>query len=203
MIPSKRRRLASASGQNRTLGRLRSKVRVGSNCDLRHRLALRLECDGEPTFTPERRLGSDTPRRQPSPAAYNSARLDRRNLQMRGIPSPPPVASVGHHRSRCAAMRRKRRRSSLSTSHESDVAPRRRSWSKVAGPSASPTAVSSTRAARRASSLCSFDATYRSMAIARRKPSRASSIVARCRNVGGWRAAVRIPQICAFRTPNH
>ena len=31
-------------------------VRVGSNCDLRHRLALRLECDGEPTFGPERRL---------------------------------------------------------------------------------------------------------------------------------------------------
>ena len=31
-------------------------VRVGSNCDLQHRLALRLECDGEPTFSPERRL---------------------------------------------------------------------------------------------------------------------------------------------------
>ncbi len=30
--------------------------RVGSNCDLQHRLALRRECDGEPTFGPERRL---------------------------------------------------------------------------------------------------------------------------------------------------
>ena len=29
---------------------------LGSNCDLRHRLALRLECGGEPTFAPERRL---------------------------------------------------------------------------------------------------------------------------------------------------
>ncbi len=28
-------------------------VRVGSNCDLRHRLTLRLECDGEPTFSAE------------------------------------------------------------------------------------------------------------------------------------------------------
>ena len=27
----------------------------GSNCDLQQRLALRLECDGEPTFGPERR----------------------------------------------------------------------------------------------------------------------------------------------------
>ena len=27
----------------------------GSNCDLRHRVALRLECDGEPTLSPERR----------------------------------------------------------------------------------------------------------------------------------------------------
>jgi len=28
----------------------------GSNYDLRHRLVSRLECDGEPTFGPERRL---------------------------------------------------------------------------------------------------------------------------------------------------
>ena len=34
----------------------RSNFRSGSNYDLRHRLALRLECDGEPTFGPERRL---------------------------------------------------------------------------------------------------------------------------------------------------
>ena len=47
----------------------------GSNYDLRHRLALRLQCDGDPTFRPKRRLGSDTPRRQPSSAAYNSARV--------------------------------------------------------------------------------------------------------------------------------
>ncbi len=32
------------------------KGRFGSNCDLRHRLVSRLECDGEPTFGPERRL---------------------------------------------------------------------------------------------------------------------------------------------------
>ena len=31
-------------------------VSVGSNCDLRYRLALRLEYDGEPTFSPEGRL---------------------------------------------------------------------------------------------------------------------------------------------------
>jgi hypothetical protein len=30
----------------------------GSNCDLRHRSALRLECDGEPTFSTERRLNT-------------------------------------------------------------------------------------------------------------------------------------------------
>ncbi len=28
----------------------------GSNCDLRHRLVSRLECDDEPTFGPEHRL---------------------------------------------------------------------------------------------------------------------------------------------------
>ncbi len=32
------------------------KVGNGSNCDLQHRLALRPEYDGEPTFGPERRL---------------------------------------------------------------------------------------------------------------------------------------------------
>jgi hypothetical protein len=32
------------------------KVGLGSKCDLRHRLVSRLECDGEPTFGPERRL---------------------------------------------------------------------------------------------------------------------------------------------------
>ena len=31
------------------------KVGFGSNCDLQHRLALRLEYDGEPTFSPEGR----------------------------------------------------------------------------------------------------------------------------------------------------
>ncbi len=31
-------------------------VGFGSNCDHRHRLVLRLECDGEPTFGLERRL---------------------------------------------------------------------------------------------------------------------------------------------------
>ncbi len=30
-------------------------IGLGSNCDLRHRLALRPLCGGEPTFTPERR----------------------------------------------------------------------------------------------------------------------------------------------------
>jgi len=35
---------------------INGRVRVGSNYDLRHRLVSRLECDGEPTFGPERRL---------------------------------------------------------------------------------------------------------------------------------------------------
>ncbi len=65
----------------------RPNVRVGSNCDLRHRLALRLECDGEPTFTPERRLGSGTPQYQMprQTASPGSPGLT--------APRPPPQAS--------------------------------------------------------------------------------------------------------------
>ncbi len=35
---------------------IQSNGSFGSNYDLQHRLVLRLECDGEPTFAPERRL---------------------------------------------------------------------------------------------------------------------------------------------------
>ncbi len=51
------------------------KDRFGSNCDLRHRLALRLECDGEPTFSTELRQAGEgllvrrPQRAQPLPVA--------------------------------------------------------------------------------------------------------------------------------------
>ncbi len=45
--------------------RVASNDRFGSCADLRHHLALRPVCGDKPTFSPERRLGSDTPRRQP------------------------------------------------------------------------------------------------------------------------------------------
>lgn len=34
-------------------------VCTGSKCDLRHRVAQRPECDGEPTLSPERRLSAN------------------------------------------------------------------------------------------------------------------------------------------------
>jgi hypothetical protein len=40
----------------RIFGRATPNVSNGSNCDLRHPLALRLECADEPTFRPERQL---------------------------------------------------------------------------------------------------------------------------------------------------
>jgi len=35
---------------------INGRVRLGSNCDLRHHLALRPVCGDKPTFGPERRL---------------------------------------------------------------------------------------------------------------------------------------------------
>jgi hypothetical protein len=55
-ISEGRTSLADSDLKDSALRQSTAYVAVGSNYDLRHRLALRLECDGESTFGPERRL---------------------------------------------------------------------------------------------------------------------------------------------------